>query len=120
MNRTKRIIPIALAMVLAFSSFAFAAAPQSGEIMSVGSPKLNATGNTAICECTITFSGQYIDATMELYQGSTLVASWNQTGIGRVVFSETETIVHGLTYTLTVSGTAGGVAFTPRSTTKTL
>ena len=120
MNKPKRIIPIVLAIVLAFSSFAFAAVPQRGEIMSVGAPKLNAVGNTAICECTITFGGQYIDATMELYQGSTLVASWNQTGTGQVVFYETETIVHGLTYTLTVSGTAGGVSFTPRSVTKTL
>lgn len=57
---------------------------------------------------------------MELWQGSTLIASWNKTGTGRVDFSETATIVNGLSYTLTVSGTVDGVAFTPRSVTKTL
>ena len=86
----------------------------------VGSPMLSAIGNTANCKCKITFSSQYIDATLELWQGSTLIASWHRTGNGRVDYSETATIVNGLNYTLTVSGTVDGVAFTSRSVTKTL
>ena len=120
MKNVKRIIPIVLAIVLVLGSSAFAAGQQPDEVTSVGTPSLKAIGTTAICECRITFSGQEIDATMELWQGSTLVASWQASGTGRVDFYETVTIVRGLTYTLTVSGTVDGVAFTPRSITKTL
>lgn len=120
MKNVKRIIPIVLAIVLVLGSSAFAAVQQPNEVTNVGTPSLKVIGTTAVCECRISFGGQAIDATMELYQGSTLVASWSDTGTGSVYFYETETIVHGLTYTLTVSGTVDGISFTPRSITKTL
>ncbi len=116
----KRILPIVLSIVMLFSTCAFASSSNVSGPRGVGSPTLTASGNTATCGCRITFSGQEIDATMELWQGSTLVASWQDTGTGRVDFYETVTIVRGLTYTLTVSGTVDGISFTPRSITKTL
>ena len=107
-------------VLLLFSSSAFAASGNPDSITSVGKPSITVSGNTATCSATVTFVGKNIDATLELWQGSTLVASWNKTGVSIVSFSEPVTITHGLTYTLTISGTANGVAFTPQSTTKTL
>lgn len=121
MLKVKRIIPFILALVLLFTTNAFAAIKQPGEeINSIPSVSLSATGTTAKCTAKVTEYGKSIDATMELWQGSTLIASWNKTGTGIVNFSESETITRGLTYTLTVYGTANGVAFTPKSVTKTL
>ena len=120
MRNAKRIIPVLLALVLLFTSTAFAALPSADNIMGVGRPTLTVNGNTATCAARVTFAGKTIDATLELWQGSSLVASWNKTGASTVSFSETETIIHGLTYTLTISGTANGIAFTPQSVTKTL
>ena len=58
-----------------------------------------------------TISGT-IDATMELWYGSTLVDSWSDSDSTCLTLAGTHSVVSGRTYTLTVSGTAGGVAFT--------
>jgi len=54
-----------------------------------------------------------------LKQGSTVIASWSDTGTGILTLSGTATVVSGITYTLTVSGTINGVPFAPASITKT-
>ena len=120
MKKAKIIIPIVLVLVLLCSSIAFAATPLKSEPKSAGMPTLFVVGNTAYCSAKITFSGQSIDATLELWQGNTLIASWSNTGTGSVTVSGNATIVRGLTYTLTVSGTANNVPFTPQPITKTL
>ncbi len=120
MKKNIRIISIMLVIVTVFSICVFAASSESKDIRSVSAPTMTVIGTTVKCSAVVSFAGQYIDATLELWQGSTLVTSWNKTGTSLVSFSETETIVHGLTYTLTISGTANGVAFPSRSITKTL
>ena len=118
--KKQRIITIVLVLLLIFSVSAFAAQPVSNEIKGAGKPTITLIGNTAKCKAILTFSGQYIEADLELWQGSTLVGSWTNSGYTTVTVSGNATIVHGLTYTLTVSGTVDGVPFTPQSITKTL
>ena len=47
------------------------------------------TGTTANCSVSIKSLGKAIDATLELWQGSTLVDSWHGTGISLVTISGT-------------------------------
>ena len=120
MKKHKRILLIVMVLLLVFSVGAFAAQPDFSETKGAGQPTLTVFGNTAKCKAIIKFSGQPIEATLELWQGSTLVGSWSNSGTGSVTVSGNATIVHGLTYTLTVSGTVNGVPFTPQSITRTL
>ena len=120
MNQKTRITLLVLTLLLAFGSVAFAAAPDTSGINAIVEPNMVVTGTTVKCTGQVKQIGASIDATLELWQGSTLIESWNKTGSTIVAFSETETIVHGLTYTLTLSGTINGVPFTPRSITRTL
>lgn len=73
-------------------------------------PVLSFSGTTANCSVTIYESGKYINATLKLMYGSTEVDSWSKTGTTYVAISGTANVVHGRTYTLTVTGTIGGVA----------
>lgn len=117
----KKTIIILLALVLVFSANAFAAGKvDDSDLRSIGAPSLKVSGTTATCSAKVVSSGKTINATLELWQGGTLIASWSKTGTGLVTFSETVTIVRGLTYTLTLSGTINGVAFPTQSVTKTL
>ena len=112
---TKRIISWLLAVTLIFSlGISTYAAVQ---VVSV-TPKLTFNGTTANCSVGITGSG-YIDATLELTCGGSSVCSWNATGYGYVSFGGPATVVSGNTYTLTVSGTAGGAPFSSPPVTKT-
>ena len=116
----RRTILIALALIMLFSAFIFAAPYQETQTRSVGQPSMTTIGSDVLCSAKVFIAGKYIEADLELYQGATLVASWHKTGNSLVTFSETENFTSGLSYTLTISGTANGVAFTPQSTTQTL
>lgn len=120
MKKLKSVLPIVIALVLLFSSVAFAASVSEHDTRGVNMLSLTGLGGTASCKASVAFPGKAIDATLELYQGSTLVAWWTKTGTSSVSFSEQAPFTSGLSYTLTISGTANGVAFTPASVTKTL
>ena len=81
-------------------------------------PNLSFSGTTANCSATIRGSGT-IDATLELWHGSTLIASWSGTGTNRLTINGTASVSHGQTYTLTVTGTVGGVTINATPVTKT-
>lgn len=70
-------------------------------------PSLSFDGTTANCEVVVTSYGD-IDITLSLWQGSTLIDSWSDSGFGMVSMSESCSVTKGKTYKLTVSGTAGG------------
>lgn len=82
-------------------------------------PSLEFNGNVANCSVSIIRVGKTIDATLSLWHGGTCVASWHKTKLSSVVISETATVVSGVTYTLTVSGTIDGVPFSSTAITKT-
>ena len=112
----------ACAILALCSICAFAANPQAGaEPLALG-PKLSmsVSGNTATCRVTINMPGKYIDATLELWEGSNLIASWSDNDTGLLIISGNATVYSGHTYTLTVTGTVNGVAFTPSSITRTI
>ena len=111
----KRIIAILLAvtLILSLGISTYAAV----QVVSA-TPKLTFSGTTANCSAVVTGSG-YIDATLELTCGGSSVDSWHATGYGYVNFGGPTTVVSGNTYTLTVSGTAGGAPFSSTPVTKT-
>jgi len=110
----KRTFLITLVLVLLFTVSVSAAT------MAVRpSVTLNFSGTTANCSGSVRDYGNYIDATLTLYQGGTQVASWPVSGNSSASNSGTANCVSGLTYTLTLSGTSGGVSFIPASVTKT-
>ena len=74
-------------------------------------PELTFDGTTANCKVTLMAVGKRIEATLELWYGSTLVDSWTASAPTRLVINETCTVIRGRTYTLKVSGTVGGEAF---------
>ncbi len=113
---TRRIISCILAVVLILSlGISTFAAVQAV----ITSPKLTFSGTTANCSATVTAAGSYICATLELYCGGSLVDSWSENGNNRVNPAGTATVVSGNTYTLIVSGTAGGAPFSSTPVTKT-
>ena len=76
-------------------------------------PTLVFNGTTADCSVQIKAKGKYIDATLELWQGSTMVNSWHDAGNHSVFIQGTHSnCTPGVTYTLTVTGTIGGVPIT--------
>ena len=70
-------------------------------------PGLSFSGTTATCKVRIVGSG-HIDATLSLWQGSTLIDEWSDSGDSILSISGTCAVSKGKTYTLTVSGTANG------------
>ena len=96
----KRSIAICLAIVLLFSAIVYGAV----QTITVR-PTLSFSGITANCVVIISAPGKYIDATLELWCGSTKVKSWHKTGTGYVNIDKTKTVTSGNTYTLLVTGT---------------
>lgn len=80
--------------------------------------ELSYDGITANCKATISSPGDLIDVTMTLKKGDTVISSWSGYGTSAVRISETHTVTKGVTYTLEVIGTAGGIPFS-RSITRT-
>lgn len=120
--RKKTLIIVAVIMIVSvlFSRSVFAAHVPPDELnYNAPMPTMRVVGSTATCKVTLRAAGQSIDATLELKQGNTVIASWSGIGSGILTLSGTATVVSGVTYTLTVSGTIDGVAFTPASITKT-
>ena len=67
---------------------------------------LSFSGTTASCTAAIKGNGA-INATLQLWQGSALIASWSGTGTNQLTIHGTSTVSHGQIYTLTVTGTVG-------------
>ena len=111
----KRAIVVILCLILMCAPRAYAAAQRSTST----EPKLTFSGSTATCKYSLSSMGKKIDITMELWRGSTLIDSWHQTGTSVISLNETCTVTRGLSYTLKVTGTCGGVAINPTSVTKT-
>ena len=71
-------------------------------------PTLTFDGATANRSVSITALGKPITATLELWQGSTRVASWSDSATSRLIIDEDYSVDKGKTYTLKVSGTIDG------------
>ena len=122
-NTIKRTTAVLLILVVLFTAFVSVAEaayiPPDSVEYTITRPKMFIVGSTATCSVSLKAPGHYIDATLELKQGSTIVASWSDADTGELTLSGTATVTSGVTYTLTVYGTIDGVAFTPASITRT-
>ena len=112
----KYVLPVLLCIVLLVCSVpAYAAEPRAG----AGQATLSFDNASAICTYSMTSPGKVISVNMELWRGSVLIDSWNKTATHTVSLNKSCAVTPGLTYTLKVSGTYGGVSFGPTSITKT-
>lgn len=111
----KRIFTLLLCLALLGSVTVYAAENRA----SARPPTLSFNGKIAICGFHFTSFGDEIEATLELWCGSTRVAAWTKSGNSSVSFSEGCSASSGTTYTLKAHGTCGGVSFTSPSVTKT-
>lgn len=110
----KKVLAIVLLVVLLFTTVV------NAETDSVtNKPVLYFSGNVANCSVRLYYPSKTIDATLKLYRGTTLLASWHKTGTTKVTITGTRNVVSGNTYTLKVSGTAGGSALNITPVTKT-
>ena len=111
----KRIVAIILLLVFAIgTSTSFATTMASRRDLT-----LSFSGTTAQCDLTVTESGKTIDATMELWQGSTKLATWNKSKKSTVSIDETYDVISGVSYTLKAYGTINGSSFNMTSITRT-
>lgn len=87
------------------------------------SPTLTLTfnGTTAHCfaSCIGNNDNDDIELTLTLYQGTTYVDSWSNSGKGRVTISEDSKAQKGKTYKLVLSCSVNGTSQPSTSTTKT-
>ena len=74
-------------------------------------PTLTFSQSTANCEVVIYSTGSYIEATLSLLYGNTLIDSWDAEGEDVVWIEENCTVTRRRTYTLVASGTIDGVRF---------
>ena len=103
----KRFVPLVLVFIFILSLSANAAEPRADLVI----PKLSFEDTTANCSVTITAPGKEIKATMTLWYGSQVVDSWSGTATSALFLSGSTQVVGGRTYTLTVTGTIGGITF---------
>lgn len=84
-------------------------------------PDLEFNGTTAICTVAVMGNQESdkIVATMALWQGSTLVKSWNSSGSGRLEISKTATVSKNKTYKLVVNYSINGTSYSPVSISRT-
>ena len=101
----RRICALIILVVLALSISVQSIEPRTSAQLS-----LSFDGTTALCSviCRGSSSDDAIDATLTLYQGSTYVDSWSDSGKGRVVISGTCKAVSGKNYKLVVDYSVNG------------
>ncbi len=106
---------IATVLVLACISTAFA-----GINAISWSRSLNFSGTTAVCKASVSETGSECSISAELYQGSTLVAYWDDLAMNKAsVSGNAYNCVSGLTYRLEITATVNGNSVPVSSVTKT-
>lgn len=114
----KKIVSFMLVIIILFTFIASAYAEGPLRVNAI-IPSLSFQGTTAYCEVVVTAPGNSISVSMELYEGTSLIASWNSSGTSIVPLSKNVTVESGHTYTLSVNGAINGVAFSTPEITRT-
>ena len=110
-----RVLPALLSLVLVVCLGTSAAEARALKVV----PQLSFTGTTAECSVNIREFGKKIEATMELWEGRTLLDSWSGSGSSVLMLEGSHRAVSGRTYTVEVYGTIDGEAFEAASLSKT-
>ena len=113
----KRICSIMLLIALLIPLSAQAVTPRKPKVI----PYINFSGTTATCSVSVICDStkDAISLTAKLYNGSTCIATWTESGTGSLNFSRTKTVQRGKTYKLTADVTINGTALATASTTGT-
>lgn len=84
-------------------------------------PSITFSGTTATCTVSVNgdSANDSISLTAKLYQGNKCIATWTDSGNGKLRFSRTKTVQSGKTYKLTADVTINGTALATASTTGT-
>ena len=113
----KQFLCLLLVLSAIFAVSAYAASDRTIDVY----PHLEFNGTKA--NCSVTILGERttdkISATMELWQGNTLIDDWSASASGILKIDETTTVAKNKTYTLTVEYTVNGVEQTPVSISRT-
>lgn len=104
----KRIFPLVLVIVIILGTGANAAITSF-----TIAPELSYTGTTADCGLYVRTQGKQINATLELWHGTSLINSWSSSGFGTLQLSKTATVCTGQMYTLRACVTIDGVQQPP-------
>lgn len=111
----RRLCALAAVLVLVMTMTAHAAPARA--------PRPNGSlifnGTTATCSTTLSDFGKEIDVELQLWQGSTLAASWPASGTSKVSVEGTCRVTKGQTYSMIVTGTINGQAYTSAPVSKT-
>ena len=75
----KRVFAIALVIVLALTLAVSAVEMRSTRVK----PTLSFSGTTAYCDVMVSEANTYVEVTLELWRGTTLIDSWSASGLGR-------------------------------------
>lgn len=106
-----RKVSLVLAMVLLLSVLAVPSMAAEPRIVTIV-PGISFEGTTATC--TVRAVGNNLtdemEATIRLYRGSTLIATWYAEGNGYIFFSKEKVVTKGYNYKLTVDLTINGEA----------
>ena len=106
----KRIIPLVLLLAMLLSLPAYAVSPRVMTIL----PAISFDGTTANCRVSVSVSADrstdQISAVIQLWNGSTRIARWTDSGTGYLLFSNSATVSKGKTYELTVDVKINGVS----------
>lgn len=109
----KRFLWLMFVMAIILAIPVYAASERTIDVV----PDIEFNGTTATC--TVRIMGDRttdrIAATMELWQGNTLIDEWSASASGILKIDETATVARNKTYTLTVEYTINGTAQTPVS-----
>ena len=105
---TVTIIPLVLLLAMLLSLPAYAASPRVMTIL----PAISFDGTTANCRVSVSAdrSTDQISAVIQLWNGSTRIARWTDSGTGYLLFSNSATVSKGKTYELTVDVKINGVS----------
>lgn len=110
-----RVLPAVLSLVLVVCLGTSAAEARATTVF----PQLSFRGNMVECSVMIREPGQQITATLELWEGQTLLDSWSGSGSSVLMLEGSHRAVSGRTYTVEVYGTIDGASFEAPSTSKT-
>lgn len=102
----KKVIVMVLAVSMLLSVAIYAAEARVSYI-----PTLTFSQSTANCSVVISSPGSYIEATLSLWCGNSLIDSWEDSGEDYIWIDESCAVTRRKNYTLVVSGTVDGIEF---------
>ena len=113
----KRVFALAVPLLLLLTLSARAVEPRIPR----AEPALDFNGTTAFCSAVCRADGttDKVSATLTLYQGSTYVDSWSDSGTWRVSISENCEVESGKSYRLVLTYTINGAAQPAKAVTGT-